>query len=142
MILAPDRGRRYSSEALYRLIDKISKEYPIRKKRRVLAGVSAGALVGRWFLLERPSFWKAAIFIAAPTQEKWTATADVSHFPPVLFVHGEKDNQFPIEEVVEHVETLKRRGVRVELFRYPDAGHEHRPEWNQVIFDWIEKNAK
>lgn len=141
MILAPDREQSYSHEAFQGLMEEVLKRYPANQKRRYLAGVSAGALVARWFLIERPSFWRGAVLIASPTGDSWTAEADVSRFPPVLFVHGEKDNQFPIQKIVDHVETLKNRRVRAELLRESEGGHEHRPEWNGAIFDWLEKNT-
>lgn len=141
MLLAPDREQAYGDKAFYGLVTDVLKRYPVKKKRIYLAGVSAGALLGRWFLMGRPDFWQGVILIASPTGDRWTAEADVRRFPPVLFVHGGKDNQFPVQKIVDHVETLKARGVRTGLIREPEGGHEHRPEWNGEIFDWLEKNT-
>ena len=141
MVLAPNRDQSYRDEVFYSLVKEVLKRYPVEKKKTYLAGLSAGALVARWFLIARPSFWRGVVLIASPTGDQWTAEADVSRFPPVLFVHGEKDNQFPVQKIAGHVETLKDRGVRTDLIRDPEGGHEHRPEWNEGIFDWLEKNT-
>ncbi|MBI2167687.1 MAG: prolyl oligopeptidase family serine peptidase [Candidatus Omnitrophica bacterium] len=141
MVLAPNRDQPYSNEVFYGLVKEALKHYSAEKKKMYLAGVSAGALVGRWFLIARPAFWRGAVLIASPTGDQWTTEADVSRFPPVLFVHGEKDGQFPVQKIAGHVETLKSRGVRSELIQEAEGGHEHRPEWNEEIFDWIEKNT-
>ncbi|MGI9013058.1 MAG: alpha/beta hydrolase fold domain-containing protein [Phycisphaerales bacterium] len=43
--------------------------------------------------------------------------------PPVLIVHGERDDLVPISQSVAFAEKLKAAGVEHELVRVPDAGH-------------------
>ncbi len=141
MVLCPDLDM-VDVDTFYRLVEEVGKKYPVDKKKLYLAGVSSGALIARWILLSRPFAWKAAVLIASPGKEPWTSKVDTIRLPPILFVHGGKDPQFDIEEIQKHVDTLKRRGGRVWFFRYPNAGHEHRQEWNPVIFDWIKNQGK
>ena len=122
----------------YLLVEEIARKYPVDRERILLAGVSSGALVARWLLNKRPSFWRGVILVASPTGEHWAEAADVAGFPPLLFVHGGRDPQFKLEEIAQQAEVLKERGVKTTLFSYPDAGHEQRPEWSRRIFDWME----
>lgn len=137
MVLAP-AIENLDLEKFYELIEEIARQYPVDHEKVLLAGISSGALVARWLLVKRPAFWKGAILVASPTGEPWAETVDVKNFPPILFVHGGKDNQFKLSEIAQQVEILKKRGVDTTLFSYPGAGHEQRPEWSRRIFDWLE----
>ena len=147
MILAPTEVPRERTEyqeflqQFYDLVRSVTREYPVDRKRIYLAGVSSGALTARWLAVERPSFWSRVILVASPSHERWTSEVRPKNFPPVLFVHGARDEQFPLQEIVEHVKTLKEKGVAADLLEYPNAGHEQRPEWTREILDWIEKHA-
>ncbi len=139
MLLLPAYEEAGDLEPFYELADFITEKYPVEAKRRFLAGISAGALYARWTLFARPTFWRGAIFIAGPSVENWPETADLRGVPPILFVHGEKDPQGKVAGIVKYVRALKQRGVKARLLKYPSAGHEHRPEWNPEIFDWLEQ---
>ena len=144
-VLAPARDRAYentpeSLHNLYALVDQITKKYPIDSKRIVIAGVSAGGLITRWLVENDPGRWEAAVFVANPPFD-WTFFKhdNLDKFPPMLFVHGLNDPQFDIEDVRKAVQKVKDAKINAVLIEYPDAGHEHRPEWNDRIFQWIEK---
>lgn len=146
MVAAPTRTRGYTDDPadldeFYQWVEDVSRRYPVDRERVFLAGTSAGALIARWLAVNRPSFWRGVILIASPTAESWTSRIEPSGFPPVLFVHGEKDDQFPIEEIRRHVAILKAEGVDVELFSDPQEGHTHSPRWNKAIFDWIQRHG-
>ena len=72
--------------------------------------------------------------------ERWAKEIEGQGFPPVLLISGDKDPDFNLEMVSRTLEILKEKEIDVTLLHYRNAGHEHRPEWSQVIFDWIEKN--
>ena len=148
MILAPTEVPRERTEykkfvqQFYDLVESIAREYPVDRKRIYVAGVSSGALTARWLAVERPALWKGVILVASPSHERWTSEVKPKNFPPVLFVHGAKDEQFPLQEIIEHVKILKGKGVVVDLLEYPEAGHEQRPEWTSEIFNWVEKKTR
>jgi len=142
MVLAPTRTRGYSDEAddmvaFYRLVEEIVRQYPVARDKIFLAGDSSGALVARWLVLSNPGGWKKVVFVSSPPFEQWEDLPDGGRLPPILYVHGVADNQFKIEEIAGSVETLRRRAFEAKLISYSDAGHEHRPEWNREIFDWL-----
>ena len=146
MVLAPDlssavRNGTMDLKLLYELVDEIASRFPVDKERMILAGVSAGALIARRMLIDRPSYkWKAVIFIASP-DDPWPSYVDVKSFPSVLFVHGAYDDQFKLENIKQSVMSLKEKGVDTELIQDPEGGHEHNEEWNKEIFDWIEAHS-
>jgi len=147
MVVSPSRQKNYVNEEkslgiFYRLIDELSAKYPVDRRRIYIAGVSSGALIARWLVVQRPHLWKAAIFMASEPFEDWMHHTDVSKLPPVLYLHGGQDPVFPAEKIREKAELLRRLGARADLLIDPEAGHEHRPEWNKIIFQWIQNQEK
>ena len=146
LLLAPTwqygyRGSSQDLEGFYELLGEIIQKYPVNREKVYLAGISSGALVGRWLLLERPSVWKAVVLTASPPYDGWANPSRLEGLPPVLLVHGARDNQFHFGEAVRRVKILREQGVRADLLGYLNAGHEQRPEWSKDIFDWMEKNS-
>ena len=127
-----------NNEVFYQWLDRIIDRYPIDRKKIFLAGVSSGALTARWMMLERPSFWKGVIFVASP-DDGWVEKLDLRNFPSLLFVHGGRDKQYSLRRISGLVESLRRSGVDAQLIADSKAGHEHRPEWNARIFEWIRR---
>lgn len=145
MVLAPTRTRGYTDDPadlaeFYELVEEIAGRHPVDRERVFLAGTSAGALIARWLAMNRPGFWRGLVLIASPGAESWSARVSGETFPPVLFVHGEKDGQFPVKEIRRHVETLKAKGIEVQSLFDPKEGHTHSPRWNRAIFNWIEED--
>lgn len=146
ILLVPAIRRAYENKsedlkAFYQLVERALRRHAVDKKRIYIAGASSGSLVARWLIESRPSFWRAAVLVASPADERWARETDLGGLPPLLFVHGEKDEQFPIESIRRQVAILKNRGFDAELLSYPDAGHEQRPEWSRRILTWLEKHG-
>ncbi len=146
MLLAPTQTQGYRNEPsdleeFYQRVEEAARRHPVDRKRVFLMGTSSGALMARWLAVHRPSYWRGVILIASPTAESWTSRVEGSGFPPVLFVHGEKDDQFPIKEIRRHVEILKEKGIDAELFSDPKEGHTQSSRWNRTIFNWIRKKS-
>lgn len=138
MVLVP-RMQGMSLESFNQILMEVGRRYPVDRNRMILAGVSSGALVGEVILRERLGLWKGAVFIAAPDSKHWIQKAgvNVSRFPPILMIHGKKDDQFKWESIVQQVELLKQKKVDAEFYLDAEAGHTHKPEWNRKIFRWI-----
>jgi len=140
MILAPSyENPDFDLDAIDALLIQVKRDYPVDSARIYLEGVSAGGFISQLLVKQNPSAWKAAVFVAAPPFEA-PGHQTSAGYPPLLFVHGEKDAQFRFEDVLTRVGALKKEGIEAEVFRYPDAAHEHRPEWNGAIFDWLERH--
>ena len=143
MVVAPTmaysyRKDRESLQGFYQLVEEISAHYPVDRDRIFLAGSSAGALIGGWVIEQDPSFWRGAILINSPGFQPREKSIQGPSFPRFLFVHGEKDKAFPVSRIREHAKSLREGGLEVTVLTDPTAGHEHKPEWNEKIFDWIE----
>ena len=145
MLLAPTRkakpGERIEPERIDTMTQTLIKRYPVDRTRLYLAGISSGARFAGKLLLLNPARWQAAILIASPPFDKNFDLTQRHNLPPLLFVHGMKDNQFPFKGVEQGIEKLRQNGTRADLLSFKDAGHEQRPEWSKEIFDWIEKNS-
>jgi poly(3-hydroxybutyrate) depolymerase len=145
LVVAPLRSRGYRNDpenlrGLYLILEKILAEYPVDSDRVYLAGVSSGALIARWMMLEKPQLWKGVILIANEPYEDWMSGLDkASPLPPILFVHGEMDDSYPFLRVRDNLKKLREKGAKVSLLADPKAGHEHREEWNEQIFEWIQE---
>jgi len=66
---------------------------------------------------------------------------------PVMFVHGENDNDVPIAEAEQYFIALKDAGVETIMVRYPREGHGVRETKHQVdVLDrsiaWYEKHFR
>jgi len=49
-------------------------------------------------------------------------------YTPVLFLHGETDNEVPLQQAEEMYVAIKKMGVPAELIIYSDEGHGWRPD--------------
>jgi dipeptidyl aminopeptidase/acylaminoacyl peptidase len=63
---------------------------------------------------------------------------------PTLVLHGANDTNVPVVEAEQVVETLKKRGVPVDLVLFPDEGHGFRKTPNRVkstvsVVEWFDK---
>ncbi|MDA9101325.1 hypothetical protein N9K06_01470, partial [Omnitrophica bacterium] len=144
MVLAPTRPRAFHNrpedlELLYALTDEILEKYPIDRSKIYLAGVSSGALISRWMITDDPSRFKGVVFIAHnAVKESWPSRVqNLDALPPILYLQGKSDPQEKAEDTEREVEDLLSRGADVTLLEF-DGGHEHKPEWTESIFDWIE----
>ena len=141
IVLAPTRrgsavGETMDLETFRKVLGEGVRRYPVNRRRIFVVGSSAGALSAKWALLRYRRLLAGAIFVTSADFRKLSEERDLANLPPVLFVHGEKDWLFP--EIVKEVRKLRKRGVTATLIRYPNACHEHRPEWSRDIFDWME----
>ena len=116
-------------------LEKVVQKHPVDTGQLYVAGASAGALIVRGLVSKNPSQWKGAVLIASPPLRE--NPGQPGDYPPFLFVHGSQDTQFSAESISKEVENFRAQGIQTELFLYPDAGHEHRPEWNERIFKWL-----
>ncbi len=100
----------------------------------VIAGIDAPGFDarsrGRFYLyLRQNGLWTREVTGFDPTSQKdkldyycpvRNITAD---YPPILMVHGTKDNDVPYQKSVDMAAQLKEKGVKHELVTVKDAGH-------------------
>ena len=143
MVLSPDLDYAYGEqfaklEDYTKLLEEVVRQYPVDNRKIYLGSVSSGALIARRLFITEPAMWAGMILVASPNAERWTKGLDGKKYPPVLFVHGRKDEQFDYEVTVHNVQFMKSLGFDVSLIDWPDGAHEHKEEWNQAIFDWMD----
>ncbi len=147
MLLMPQREGEYGVDSpglktFAALVADVVAHYPVDRKRIYVAGASAGALIGTWLVQKDPSFWRGAIFVAGFGFQDALVGVPIDEgkfksYPHILYVHGWHDTE-TFKSVLDGIEMLLDRGVNVQLYDYENAGHEHRPEWNKRIFEWIQ----
>jgi poly(3-hydroxybutyrate) depolymerase len=142
MVVVAQRERSYLNEeenllGLYEVVEKVASEYPVDRDRIYLSGVSSGALISRWLMVRRPGMWRAVALIASEPFEDWMDKIDISKLPPILYVHGTKDEAYPIDKLLQKIAKLRKGGAKVHLMVAPEGGHEHFAEWNKPILDWV-----
>jgi len=147
IVAAPDweksflRGKsRY--EDYYALADHIVTTYSADRRNIFILGVSAGSLLTRALVTNDPKRWAGIILVASDPYVGWAKQVDVATFPPILYVHGEQDEQFGYESLAQSIEVLKKNGFDVELVKDAAGGHEYKTEWGQLVLRWIQKKIK
>jgi dipeptidyl aminopeptidase/acylaminoacyl peptidase len=97
-------------------------------------------------------FWIGVHEMGAELHEARERYAEVSPLSyvenvsaPTLLLHGENDDRCPVGQAEEWFVALRRRGIEVELVRYPGASHlfilngrpSHRIDYSRRIVDWL-----
>ena len=129
-------------EDYYSLADHIVTAYSADQRNIFIMGVSAGSLLTRAFVKNDPKRWAGVILVASDPYVGWAKQVDVATFPPILYVHGEQDEQFGYAALAQSVEVLRKNGFDVELVKDAAGGHEYKTEWGQLVLRWIQKKIK
>ncbi len=125
-------------------VKDLQRRYPVNPKKIYIAGTSMGGFAATLIIQKLPKLWRGGILIASYGFKDCFSVQDIQSvnnytvFPPLLYVHGMKD-LYHYKSVLDGVGFLLDQGVKVQLYSYENAGHEHRPEWNKRIFEWMEK---
>lgn len=131
----------------FNLIESLKRRYSIDPERIYIEGASVGGGTAKWLVEKNPEYWRGGIFIASVgfletfERQDQVFIEKLKHFPPLLYVQGLKDTD-NLDLGLDQIEFLINHGVQVQLYSYEDAGHEHRPEWNERIFQWMENVEK
>lgn len=136
---SPSRG--WNPDTLAALLDHVTLEYRVDKKRVYLTGLSMGGY-GTWAL-------------AAAHPEKFAAIApicgggNIADAPklarlPIWAFHGAKDPVVPLQRSKEMVEAIKAAGGDVKFTVYPEALHDSWTETysNPELYSWFLRHQK
>ncbi len=135
-----ERGQTLEAEEFQAFVNAMLEKYPADSKKVFLAGSSAGAFLVRHYFENQPERWKGLILIAS-SPSPWWQEFEPEKMPPVLFVHGAKDSQFPVDAIRRVVAEMKGKGYLVELREDVEGGHGHTPEQTSEMIQWILKGA-
>ncbi len=143
MVLSPQcpQNQRWDSELIYYLIEKITREYAVDKRRIYLTGISMGGY-GAWELTgNHPEMFAAAVPICGGG-EVWRVSQMKQ--VPIWVFHGAKDTTVALERSAEMVKALQEVGGNVKFTVYPDATHD---SWTQTynnpdLYGWLLSQVK
>jgi predicted peptidase len=109
-----------SETAVLELILLLMEEYNIDSGRIVLLGYSMGGS-GTWYMAAKhPDLFSAAIPMSAPAEPSATP---VIEDVPLLIIHGELDELFPVLEVKKLYEKQKAGGAEIQLMIVEKTTH-------------------
>lgn len=143
ILVAPQcpEGKKWSVQALNRLLNELAGIYRIDEKRIYLTGLSLGGY-GTWKLAMRyPRRFAAIVPICGWGEpERVGVLQDV----PIWVFHGAKDTVVPLQKSQELVNALLAAGNPVRFTIYEDAGHD---AWTQAyekpdLYNWILKHHR
>lgn len=98
--------------ALIALMTHIKQHYKIEKTKTLLTGFSMGG-IGTWYMAARhPQLFSAFIPVSAAAGP---GIIEKIKDIPIYVIHSKADEIFPVKQVEKMVQTLKDRGVSVQL---------------------------
>jgi predicted esterase len=134
-----------SGEDVIECIAHVRKLYNIDEERIVLDGFSMGGY-GAWRIgLLHPELFRALIIrsgaIKPPPPIQGENIIELldrvkTKVPPVLILHGDKDNAVPVENASRAVEKLKELGIKHRYIEVKGAAHSGYERWDE-LFRWL-----
>ena len=117
LILAPDCPDRswtspVSETAVLGLISALLSDYKIDERKILLTGFSLGGIGTYHMAAHHPGLFSAAIPMSARTTEE---TLALIHNLPFYIIHSDGDELFPMDPVEDIAQTLKEKGMEVQL---------------------------
>jgi phospholipase/carboxylesterase len=123
-----------------RFIDDACKNYPVDRRKLVLAGFSQGGFMAYQIALADPARFAALLALSSwlPAEFAEPIAPQPAHASlQTLVIHGTKDPMVPIDRAYASRDALLRLTVPT-VFREYEMGHEIRPEALRAIVDWLE----
>ena len=119
-----------SLQMVMRLIDSISEENYIDKKRIYLSGLSNGAMGSFELLKYRPDMFASAVLICGGGDPDWAK--EFAKSTPIWIVHGSNDDIVHPSFSLEMAESVIKEGGSPKLTLYENVGHD---SWFNVFSD-------
>lgn len=105
-------------------------EDPSVKKGSVgLLGYSLGAFLSVSVAASIPEVKAVVNFFGGGSKDKDELESQVRDFPPLLILHGEKDESVPVSKAYELRDAVLADGGKVEMQIYPGAPHGFNAPW-------------
>jgi phospholipase/carboxylesterase len=117
------RGTLTAAPALDRLLDRELARYRLEARRLALVGFSQGTMMALHVGLRRRPAPAAIVGYSGVIADQEHFSTTFESPPPVLLVHGERDDVIPVEALHLTREALARAGVPVEWHVRPGLGH-------------------
>jgi phospholipase/carboxylesterase len=118
-----EAGVRRAAQALDAFIDAELKRLSLPASAYALAGFSQGAMTALFTGLRRATAPRAILAYSGALLGAATLDAEIKQRPPVLLVHGERDEVVPIARSQDAERSLRAAGVPVETLWCPGLAH-------------------
>ncbi|HMJ13007.1 MAG TPA: dienelactone hydrolase family protein [Polyangiaceae bacterium] len=117
------RGVETATQKLAQAIVTITRERRTRGKP-IVTGFSQGGILSFSLAVLHPELVSAVYPLAGVLPPQLIAKiSDAGSFPPIVAFHGEADPVIRLADTRRSVETLKKRGLNVQLKTYPGVQH-------------------
>lgn len=122
------------TSSLNRYLDNLLKTYDIPPERILFLGFSQGALIALHVGLRRPQC--AGIVAYSGSYLDDPAAKNLSQ-PPILILHGDKDQKAPVSLAQEAYKRLDALKMPVTLILLPGIGHDIEPQGLRITAEFL-----
>lgn len=145
LILAPQNPHEkkwWNTEAVMQLLDSVTQNNRVDKRRIYLTGLSRGGSAVWELATQYPDKFAAMAVVCGMAPLPYAHWIDENM--PIWVFHGEKDEVIDVEESDRMVEKLQNMGYNVRYTRYKDAGHN---VWGKAyttdsLYTWMAKQKR
>ncbi len=123
---------------ILKIIESLTKEYPIDKNKIYLAGTSAGGILSMALALRYPGKFAAAGIVSGG-RLGFGAEEELKNAKNMRFfmIHGQKDESIPFAEFQSTRKQLERNKAIIEYKTIPDGKHTLNSSAYKTIADWL-----
>ena len=119
-----------SLQIVIKLMDSLSQENYVDKKRIYLSGLSNGAMGSFELLKERPNMFASAVLICGGGDPNWVKKFAIT--TPIWIAHGSNDDVVHPNFSIEMAEAIINEGGSPKLTLYENVFHD---SWHNVFSD-------
>ena len=135
------KGKRWNTEELQIMLEKLQKKYRINPTRIYLTGLSMGGF-GTWaWACSYPDQFAAIAPVCGGGDIQFAGTLKNT---PVWAFHGEADPVVPVKRTIEMVEAVNAKEGSARMTIYPEVGHD---SWvnaynDQELYKWLLEHVR
>lgn len=122
------RGAEAAAPALQRFIDAEMARYRMPASRTVLVGFSQGTMMALHAGLRRAEPLAGILGFSGALVAPERLAAEMTAKPPILLVHGDRDDMVPVQAMFAALEGLSAAGHGAQFHLSPGLGHSIAPD--------------
>lgn len=130
-------GVRAAAPILDAFIDRILTETGLPDDKLALVGFSQGTMMSLFVSLRRAKPIAGVVGYSGRLIGPETLAGEIKSRPPVVLVHGDRDDVVPVSVLPEAVNTLKAAGVPVDAYVRPGLTHSIDPEGIEIGAEFL-----
>ena len=130
-------GVRAAAPILDAFIDRVLTETGLPDDKLALVGFSQGTMMSLFVSLRRAKPIAGIVGFSGRLIGPETLAAEIKSRPPVVLVHGDRDDIVPVSVLPEAVNTMKAAGVPVDAYVRPGLTHSIDPEGIEIGSEFL-----